>query len=699
MNRTIALDFSTLDTLSPGSGQYRYVIDLVRGLADAGSGYTFALIGSRPEILPGLADLVRRPEWRYVHWPRAGGWASEYRNHVGLARLLRRERVDLLHALHGFVPVIAPCAVVATVYDLMYELFPDYALAVRSRPYRIQRWGLQHRARRLIAISHTTAEDAVRLWGIPPGRIDVVPLGCALADATGPARAAGAAGALAPFGVPDGTPTLGAPMNLEPRKNLTALLRAVARLREAVPELRLLLHGRAAITPPRQREFDRIVAELDLERAVIQTGVLDDTTLGALYGGVTAYVFPSLYEGFGLPLLEAMARGACVVARGASAMAELVGDAGVLVAEPDAEGFAAAILPLLSDPDRCRRLGARAIERAARYTVTRMVTGTLASYDRALEQPARGAQPVAESPSGADVSVVVLSYDRPHLLPAALAALEAQRPAPREILVVDNPSPRSAEVDRVVLGHPGVRLIRPPRNLGFAGGMNLGLAAASGRHVFLTEDDIIVEDGALAALAARLDAAPSCGLCAGVMLNHGAGTVRAAGMRIALGGVFRQENLRADAPDDGAWSGPYAVDALPGAGVMGRRDQLTELGGFRAEFFMYYEDVELCARIRARGWTVDIVPAARARHVEPPPGRSSAALEFHKMKNLAATYLLHAPTAVLPEFGLRYGVLVPLRTLLRDPRRGVALARGFWWAGLRAPRLLRERRRVLYSPP
>lgn len=289
------------------------------------------------------------------------------------------------------------------------------------------------------------------------------------------------------------------------------------------------------------------------------------------------------------------------------------------------------------------------------------------------------------------VSVVVLSYERPHLLRQALPTIVAQQPAPAEVLVVDNPSRRSGEVDAVLRDFPAARLIRPERNLGFAAGMNRGLAAATGDDVFLTEDDLLLEPGVLATLGGHMAAQPSCGLSGGVMLNHETGTIRSAGIRVTLGGLFRQTVLHAGEDPGHLPPAPYAVDVIPGAGVYARRRQLLELGGFRAPFFMYYEDVELAARVRRAGLTVDVVPAARVRHFEPPPGAPSALLEFHKMKNLAATYLLHAPVRVWPEFVARFGMAVPLRTLARSPALGWAHGRAWLWVLSRLPALLIER--------
>jgi glycosyltransferase involved in cell wall biosynthesis len=127
------------------------------------------------------------------------------------------------------------------------------------------------------------------------------------------------------------------------------------------------------------------VRRLGIEDHVVRTGFLNDNDLAWLYRRATVFVFPSLYEGFGLPVLEAMAAGACVVVRNASAMAEVVGDAGVLVETKDAEKLAGALAALLESPSRRDCLGRAARDRAERFTVRRMAELTLEIYLKSLE--------------------------------------------------------------------------------------------------------------------------------------------------------------------------------------------------------------------------------------------------------------------------------------------------------------------------
>ena len=181
-----------------------------------------------------------------------------------------------------------------------------------------------------------------------------------------------------------GTRFVLSPYNLEPRKNLRALLIAMAHVRRTHPDLRLILYGHAAVTPDRERDFHKDLSELGLKDAVVRTGFISDEELASFYSQSALFVFPSLYEGFGIPVLEAMAAGACVIARNQSAMREILGETGAQVETKDPAQLAACISSLLDDPVRRAELGRAAQMRAAQFTPDAMAQGTLAAYARAL---------------------------------------------------------------------------------------------------------------------------------------------------------------------------------------------------------------------------------------------------------------------------------------------------------------------------
>lgn len=292
------------------------------------------------------------------------------------------------------------------------------------------------------------------------------------------------------------------------------------------------------------------------------------------------------------------------------------------------------------------------------------------------------------------VTVVVLSYNRPDFLRESLRALVAQTYPHLRVVVVDNRSPASEHIAKVVADFPGVELVRNAENLGFTGGMNVGIRAATGKYVLLLEDDVVADAGCAAALVDYAEAHPEVGLCGGVMLNRGSGTVRCAGGELSLGARFGKRVIGSGLDGAHPFGEPYPVTYLPGALMFARREDLLRLGGFREDFFMYFEDDELCLRVRKAGWQIAVVPGARVAHFEPPAGPCPGWLEFVKTRNLLRLYLLHAPLLVLPYFLCRNVAYEFVRLAVRCHPRCLVLLRAALDTLLRSPGLLRDRSRT-----
>jgi GT2 family glycosyltransferase len=289
------------------------------------------------------------------------------------------------------------------------------------------------------------------------------------------------------------------------------------------------------------------------------------------------------------------------------------------------------------------------------------------------------------------ISVVVLSYDRPDYLREALRSLLEQTYENLEIIVVDNESKSSREIASVVGDFEGVRLIHNQHNLGYAGGMNRGLQSASGLYVYLTEDDIVLEADCISRLVQFVERHPSTGLAAPIMYNKKERTILCAGGEFELGAVYRKRVYGAGELDTGQFSHPFNVTYIDGAAMFACADLLKKLHGFREEFFMYVEAVELCARVIEQGRTLAVVPQAKVYHFEPPEGPTAPEIEFHKIKNFFSLYLLHAPARHLPEFVCRYAVFNTIRSILGGKGDTLILLKALLWVLRRTPSLLRER--------
>jgi GT2 family glycosyltransferase len=295
----------------------------------------------------------------------------------------------------------------------------------------------------------------------------------------------------------------------------------------------------------------------------------------------------------------------------------------------------------------------------------------------------------------------VLSYNRPAYLAEALASVRAQTYEPCGVTVVDNPSPASEEVAQLVERYPDFKLFRSRINLGYAAGMNRGLELSTGDYTLLTEDDIVLDPDCLRQLVEYMEADPETGMAGPVIYNKSEGTIRCAAGEFELGGVFRMKIHGEGERDEGQFPRPLRVTYIDGAVMFARTDFWRRLGGFREEFFMYVEAVELCAKVAKMGKALTLVPQAKVYHFEPPPGaNSSAEFAFHRYKNFFALYLLHARARRLPEFFARYAGLGLPRAAANGSLRPFLRALG--WTARRAPSLLRERmngRRAADAPP
>ncbi|BAY13429.1 glycosyltransferase family 2 protein [Calothrix sp. NIES-2098] len=289
------------------------------------------------------------------------------------------------------------------------------------------------------------------------------------------------------------------------------------------------------------------------------------------------------------------------------------------------------------------------------------------------------------------VSIVILSYNRPKFMREALESVCKQTYRNLEIIVVDNHSPASDEICNLVTKYTNVTLIRNEINLGFAAGMNTGIMAASGEYIYLTEDDIILQPDCVAVLVDYLQNHPDTGLASGMLYNQEAGTIRCAGGEFELNAIYTQETIGADQNDLGQFIQPFDVSFIPGSMIFAKTNYLQTLGGFRPDFFLYYEDLELCMRVRRDGRRITVIPQAKGHHFEPEKGVSSPLVDFHKLKNFLALYFLHGQLAILPEFTLRYILLGFFRSIFRGWQESIIFINALGWLVGNLPHILIDR--------
>jgi glycosyltransferase involved in cell wall biosynthesis len=293
-----------------------------------------------------------------------------------LPALAARAGVDLVHSLASTAPAWGRFRRVVTVHDLIYARFPEAHAGIRDLGMRALVPLAVRRSHRVIADSHSTREDLIGLLKVSPERIDVVPLGLGSVRREQPLSEREVRARL-DLGERRVVLSLSAK---RPHKNLLALMGAFARL-PASDRPVLVLPG---YPTAHERDLRERARELGIEGDVRFPAWISPAELEGLWAITDVFVFPSLYEGFGLPVLEAMARGVPVACSNASSLPEVAGEAALLFDPRDEGAIAQALQQPLSDRALADRLRALGLQRAHEFTWERTARLTLESYARAL---------------------------------------------------------------------------------------------------------------------------------------------------------------------------------------------------------------------------------------------------------------------------------------------------------------------------
>ena len=303
------------------------------------------------------------------------------REQIALPVRLLTARVDLFHAPHYVLPPLVPCRSIVTIHDCIHLMFPQYLPNRMAYVYaRASLAAAATRASRILTVSETSKSDILRYCNVPAERIIVIPNAIDDRLATPPLiedvqRVRERYQLDGPFALYVG--------NIKPHKNLERLIDAFHLVRrEGFERLKLLIIGDQISKFPRLR---RAVDRYKLHKHVRFLGYVGDDTLAALYRLATVFVFPSLYEGFGLPPLEALASGTPVVTSNVSSLPEVMGDAAVLVDPYSAKSIADGIQRVLVDPVLRETLRVRGLERVKAFSWEASVRRTLEVYREVLQ--------------------------------------------------------------------------------------------------------------------------------------------------------------------------------------------------------------------------------------------------------------------------------------------------------------------------
>jgi glycosyltransferase involved in cell wall biosynthesis len=355
-----------------GVGWYTY--DLLRALVELKQDaeiVAYVRPGARRRLDAGLLAWERAARFR---WVEAGRMMMRWRGTL--------DRLDLYHGTNYRMQTVGRFGGVVTIYDLWLDRAPQYSrklLGQRASHYRTRRTAW--RACRVITISEHSARDIASLHGLPRDRIVVIP--CGVSEEFRPTPD--------PRALSELTRRLAVPTEhfllfvggADPRKNHGTFLQAFARCVARLPGHSVILVGDQV---HRFGDMRETVRTLGLDRRVVCAGIVPMTDLRLLYSHADLFVFPSVYEGFGMPVLEAMACGAPVITSNRTALPEVAGDAAVLVNPEDAEELAEAIIRVLEDSALRDSLRAKGFERVKQFSWERAAHQTMAVYREVCEE-------------------------------------------------------------------------------------------------------------------------------------------------------------------------------------------------------------------------------------------------------------------------------------------------------------------------
>jgi glycosyltransferase involved in cell wall biosynthesis len=365
----LGFDATTLVGRLSGVGYYtaRLMEELAAGAGNGIVGKIVVLSNREVPVGPHNGNLE-------VHRRGRFGVRSAWMQLV-LPWILRRLRPDLVHFTNYLAPLACPVPYVVSVHDMSMTLFPQCHTAKKRLLTASLVPAVARGARMVLTPSEATRRDVVRLLGMDPRRVRVVPYahGPSFAPASeGPERLASAYGIEPPYFLYVGT--------LEPRKNLARALRAFRAAGDSLPGHRFVLAGQ------RGWKCDDVLREAQASGGhVVLPGYVAERDLPLLYTHAAALVYPSLYEGFGLPIVEAMACGTPVVTSRGSSLEEVAGGAALLVDPLDEADIARALRAVAGDAHLAACLRARGRERAATFDWTRTARATAEAYRDALD--------------------------------------------------------------------------------------------------------------------------------------------------------------------------------------------------------------------------------------------------------------------------------------------------------------------------
>lgn len=372
----IGIDATPLPEYPAGAGTY--IIQLIRALTNLENQARFVIFAQKNQ-----QTMIGCPEIQNVTWissPKMSPIQRLLWEQISLPILLLRNKVDVFHSLHYTRPILLPCASVVTFHDMTFFLYPKLHTRLKRILFPIAIRISAYLSDHIIAVSECTQQDAMRILNLNPLRISAIPNGISedfrpITDNSLLEECRNLYHLPENFILFTGL--------IEPRKNLPALINAYALLVKEFSPPPLVIVGRSGWG---NIQLSELINQQNLKDQIIFTGYISARDLPIVYNLAQVFVYPSLYEGFGFPPLEAMACGIPVVSSDSSAMREIIGEAGILVPARDINALADAIRSLLQDSSLRLYYSSLGKQRSKLYSWKRTAQETLRVYQQVTRE-------------------------------------------------------------------------------------------------------------------------------------------------------------------------------------------------------------------------------------------------------------------------------------------------------------------------
>ena len=378
----IGIDATSLSVT--GKGVSRYQHNLIKGLAKLDKRNSYYVFLNKKNILP---ELPRQGNFHYV---RIGLFNHIIWDQFQLPRILKEYKLDIYHTTSDSLPILAKTRIALFIFEI-----PDYRIDLLSGSgcnslyskisYKYNKIFFPHSLRKaavIMASSQSTKTDLIRKYAMEGNKIQVLYPGVSVCFCA-PGDDMALRETRRKYNADSGY--ILHISSTDPRDNTAVVIRAFGRARQEseIPQ-KLIIAGNV---DPQVSGLERLIAELNLKDRILFTGYFAEKQTGelaALYQAADVYVDPSLYEGFGFQVVEAMASGVPIIASNVTSLPEIIGDAGILVNPRDVEGWADAISRLLTDRGLREAMRRRSLEQAKSFTWEGTARQTLEIYNKLL---------------------------------------------------------------------------------------------------------------------------------------------------------------------------------------------------------------------------------------------------------------------------------------------------------------------------